>query len=759
MRRLVVLLVVVLGLSTLAAVPGSALAGPAAEPCHALGSGDVRYTSPPQSGSIESGGEECFTLPDGSGTVYNIAANVQYLSAFEVRDADGVQICDDSGPCRLEGPAPFHFRMVAYAQTPYELQIFRITGDHGCPPLAIQPFGSTQEVTGHLDGALDNCWSFELPEGGVPLFNSAYPGRAQPYVQMYDAGGEELCLTLYTGCEGVPEATNAVVITGGISGLFDPPGGNYRFTLGNAASSTGCLPEMDTSWTAPAAARTALSSTQLDCWMLPSSPGEPITFATRAPAGNVLQLLLDADGRLACNDDLKACRPSGRPPYRYITTTTYAEFRQRVAPTTYRAAVRSLAAASGCPLITPRPFGTPATDRYPGNGCRQFDVLPGHDYYATPVDPRTRQKTYGSVLDVDLRSPEPGDGCFPGRPVCHGLTGGRHWLIADVIEADTVTALHDTSDLRGCGPLATDMTQATGPQALASVDCYAVGSAPGNFVGVISTAAPSRDDAGYRIVDASGKAACDYSDHTGYCKLTGPPPHRLMIGEGSSEAYVTAVVDAEDPPDCSPVALGHRRGRLVQVTGQDRIACFTAATGGADGVETVHMQRIGGDGGGLLEPYPTAACQDPVWYPSPSHYAPASTMMCSRPTPADSYSFVVIGDGGRQTYYVERTARTEDPHGNSLTRLYVRGLPGTKGRAQVGSTLRAVPGRWIPDYGKIRYRYQWLRNDRVIPGAKGSRLLMKRRYAGSEVRVLVTATSPHFDPGFAFSPPVRVRRR
>ena len=71
MRRLVVLLAVVLGLSMLAAVP-PATADPQPGECEALSDEDIAYSAPRISGETPADRDQydCYVLPGAAGTVY-----------------------------------------------------------------------------------------------------------------------------------------------------------------------------------------------------------------------------------------------------------------------------------------------------------------------------------------------------------------------------------------------------------------------------------------------------------------------------------------------------------------------------------------------------------------------------------------------------------------------------------------------------------------------------------------------------------------
>lgn len=66
-------------------------------------------------------------------------------------------------------------------------------------------------------------------------------------------------------------------------------------------------------------------------------------------------------------------------------------------------------------------------------------------------------------------------------------------------------------------------------------------------------------------------------------------------------------------------------------------------------------------------------------------------------------------------------------------------VPNLGGSPQVGRTLTAVPGTWVPDGATLTY--QWLRDGAVIPGAAGPTYVVQAADLAAEIKVRVTATA------------------
>jgi hypothetical protein len=81
--------------------------------------------------------------------------------------------------------------------------------------------------------------------------------------------------------------------------------------------------------------------------------------------------------------------------------------------------------------------------------------------------------------------------------------------------------------------------------------------------------------------------------------------------------------------------------------------------------------------------------------------------------------------------------------------------PSVRGTKLVGRTLTAKHGTWSP--AATSYRYQWLRDGKVIKGATSSRYKLPARAKGHRISVRVTARATGYLPGTATSTSVRIR--
>ncbi|MCR1783852.1 hypothetical protein KVF89_15030 [Nocardioides carbamazepini] len=81
---------------------------------------------------------------------------------------------------------------------------------------------------------------------------------------------------------------------------------------------------------------------------------------------------------------------------------------------------------------------------------------------------------------------------------------------------------------------------------------------------------------------------------------------------------------------------------------------------------------------------------------------------------------------------------------------------GLKGRAEVGTRLRAVLPQLTAPAGT--YSYQWLRNNKPIKKATKATYRIRRTDRGRKISVRVTASAPRLPDLVSVSPAERVRR-
>ena len=111
----------------------------------------------------------------------------------------------------------------------------------------------------------------------------------------------------------------------------------------------------------------------------------------------------------------------------------------------------------------------------------------------------------------------------------------------------------------------------------------------------------------------------------------------------------------------------------------------------------------------------------------------------------------------RAALQTTRPSYPADPPGPGDTKsLKVKKAPKIKGVARVGARLRAVAGVFTPKPTSIRF--QWLRDNKAIKGAKKATYKVTRKDRGHRLRVRVTAVRKAYATTVVTSKPVRVRR-
>ena len=536
MRRLVVLLVIVLGLSTLAAVPPAMAAEPQPGECEALASADLLYSAPRISGVAPVGRDnyDCYVLPDQAGTLYR-----QHLyggsSSMAVFDADGHRVCSGvGGTCRLTGPAPFELRVYgAYGYGPkYRVQLLRMNGDSGCPEQALTSFGSTENLFRDVtqDGSLA-CWSIDLDKGGTLMVPSA------PRFVAYDATGEQFChpYELYEFayfCE-IPTDGRGMFVA--YSGDF---GSRFAFPVLDSRRTEGCSSALSTSWTTPSLQLPAIERL-VDCRSIEGEPGERLLIGAGLSNGDGSYMVLDATGKEACfqtGDEYLGCRLEGTPPYRFVSWVHYAPPEAE----TYRAGARSLRTAStDCPVVTPLAFGTAPEDRS-GVGCRQFVAEPGQDLGVTsigtgrptPYDMET--EVVDSTGRIVCRSvPYEEDWDFNTPIPCTDMPGGRHFIVTNWVGfSEHVTSIYDSAKVAECQPAPLGLTAVEKAVPPGLIDCYDLPTAPHDLLWFASPGTDRDWDGTLGRVLRPDGTALGSCDHAEWCLPEGGP-NRLIVSASS----------------------------------------------------------------------------------------------------------------------------------------------------------------------------------------------------------------------------------
>jgi hypothetical protein len=79
--------------------------------------------------------------------------------------------------------------------------------------------------------------------------------------------------------------------------------------------------------------------------------------------------------------------------------------------------------------------------------------------------------------------------------------------------------------------------------------------------------------------------------------------------------------------------------------------------------------------------------------------------------------------------------------GASAAKALTGATPKIKGKARVGTKLKAVKGKWT---AKSKISYRWYRDGKAIKGAKSATYKVKSADAGAKITVKVTAKKAGF---------------
>lgn len=748
MRRLVVLLAVVLGVSTLAGIPPAA-ADPGVGECEALTSEQVQGPDARITGVTPADHEayDCYVLPDGAGAVYVVNDFLETWVVATVHDADGVQICARvDRECRLVGDAPFTLRVGYEADTAYEyeVQVLRVSGANNCPHHELTGFGPGGAL---FDADEDDhslvCWSVDVPRGTL-----MFP--ADTRVSLYDEQGEVLCERQGHWMEEEPYfCTTSSAGPGVVVVRTDFVSGAEIVPIVPVHRTEGCAGVIDTAWNRPPV-EVPGAKWVVDCHTIAATTGARILPAVGAHELYVAYVVVDASGARACDfqsipepGGTLGCRLEGQPPFKMLSWSQGGSSRQP----TYPIAARSLAPGVDCPTVQPMSWGAAPGDHHPGNGCRQFDAAAGQSLLLGSIEaaggPQSMRGTYviddeGTLVCV---GPEPTDsgGRYPYLP-CDDLPAGRYFAVRDPLTSDHVTMLYDKRSSTGCTVAPPGLTLVRRPVEPGRLDCYLLGEPPR---GVLGFADPIRDseDAPLpaRVLRADGTEVSGESDCLmRWCLSTADGLHRLVVGSGEQAEHEFALYTLYDLTDCVRAGPGRTDLRL---TARDPFACVRIDELG-NWPEIIKVRSDAGfqfayginglafcDASGLGR----AGYQD---------------LYCHANLGVYTTTFIgVLGLGGRQTVSFSRNM----PQMKNRERPRIRGVP------RVGRTVRARPGRWRPKPTILTY--QWTLNGRSIPGATKPSLRLRRRFAGKTLKVRVTADRPQYFSRTVSSRSVVVRRR
>jgi hypothetical protein len=150
--------------------------------CTQLDPADLSAESPGRSGDLPADVvADCYQF---SGAVGDVLQFGRGLWIAAIYDAAGNEVCKSrysETSCTLSGPGPYRVfvLMTNDTGTSYTLRLARLTGDTGCPTLAVAPFGApgSAVATGNLTPNATSCRSVNLSAG--PHFLRLYPGAGR----------------------------------------------------------------------------------------------------------------------------------------------------------------------------------------------------------------------------------------------------------------------------------------------------------------------------------------------------------------------------------------------------------------------------------------------------------------------------------------------------------------------------------------------------------------------------------------------------
>jgi hypothetical protein len=719
--------------------------------CKVLQPGDLRFDSPHLKGETSSADGDCYQLPDPAGTVYQVGMDLKLRwNGTIVVDNAGNPACDVTPEisCTLTGEAPFFIRVPPTAlgsPAAYELQVFRVSGDTGCPLIQPSVFGAAREFRFPLRALEFACLTVRMGADTTPYVNAALTNRHTPSLLWWlvDEQGKRVCeFDDPHPCPGPESGPARLLLT-----PFDvvPQPTTMHFSLWDLASTQGCSPTgPNPRWGTPATAESFRTRTEVDCWSVDAARGDLMVSGFDDRVRFASAHVVDAAGLISCTGEYSSCLLGRDGPLRYLAFNA-ASATEPWQTTGYQTALRSLEPGQGCVEIRPLAFGTPAADRHPGNGCRRFNAAAGVDYslHTFHADGSGVAETmvYDQTGKLSL--------CFPRGPEC---PAGPLSIVTDPIAADVRTALHDLGSTNGCRPQSTTgLPLVSGTLDFGQVDCFVLDTKQDGELVVAQVGAELRTTGPplLNFLDANEEPACASS----VC-FAGPPPYRMLVGAGDHERYDVVAYDPTSPRSCRPLPFGADRGLRLAMDGRSRVHCLRVSSSEGNRADAVHLRRVAGTGGaGLtrLAPYATSCLPDQF----PFVFRLNATYRCELDDPP-FFEMLVVGDGHRQTFYAARTGDQSSPVVPGVTQLSNRTRPTITGVPAVGQRLRARPGAWTPD--ATAYRYQWKVGGKAVRGVTGPRLLVRDRYRGRRITVTVTAKASNLFPGSATSRAVEVRR-
>ncbi|HEX6246808.1 MAG TPA: hypothetical protein VFZ64_02955 [Nocardioidaceae bacterium] len=576
-------------------------AAPAAAECTPLGDADLASGAPHLTGALPAGSEgECFTVTDPHGMQLFIGSmtedvRVRVRSAPTNSFPDGEQLClvDSRDTCRLPAAGPVTIEVLHWFgdATDYEVQLLRVAADAGCLTEQVAAFGDATTVArATLGGNEAACRTFDLSTG-VHAVNEQNVDWA-----LYDDVGELVC----QGGDrcAVPRPGTYVLLLLGFRDVFDTEPHEKKLSVVDLSSTEGCGPDTDLAWTAAPVTVGDTTPLALHCRTVPVATGDLVVVGARSPGTHkpATGVLVDAGGEESCapRGGAIGCQVTGEPPYRLLSRVT-------TAPGDLEVVVRSLEPGNGCPEVAPQAFGTAPDDVVPGSGCRRLVVESDQPtpFVVQPVvngSVPSEGATPEWIYDENRQQP-----CLYFQHSLCRLSTGSYWVITDVFPVDLRTTVHDLSSAEGCATRATDLTPYHMSLATGVFDCTTLPLPEGSVVAAAHVDDSEDWDHGTVVIDGDGKVLCDeYDAHTLLqCRLTGPPPYRVVVGGASSTQEKLAFMEVGQPGPCAPFpGGGYDESTRVDValTAERFVSCLHIPAEEAHDKELVRFQRTHGVG-------------------------------------------------------------------------------------------------------------------------------------------------------------------
>ncbi|GID25201.1 hypothetical protein Abr02nite_01840 [Paractinoplanes brasiliensis] len=360
-----------------------------------------------------------------------------------------------------------------------------------------------------------------------------------------------------------------------------------------------CTTRARTAWNSAA---TPVPSTGIEalCVRFTGTEAEKINVYNAAGSSNIREL----DGSLVCHlptQLLEPCRLPGSGTFLAMTAAPPSA-------TSNEIQVRSITRPVGCPVHTPKPFGS--SNRFSDVRCRVLDAPAAGTYL---VRSRTPQNT-GQATGVFDPSGKPVCTSAPlpvlQQEVCALPAAGRYLVIAETLNTRLVTKSFTTTfaAMNGPGCRLTTTQGVAGPnargafRAIGQVDCWQFETPWRSETGVVLP--PNASGAGVplmRYYDSANNAVCS----TAECDLPGPATYRLLLtapAEAPTGDYIFALQDRHSLWNCKPwdpsVRAQFRSGRFTE--------CFEFVPDRDSSDFTVAVERLTGSGAVHATVRPTA---------------------------------------------------------------------------------------------------------------------------------------------------------